>query len=176
MLNRRFFLKWMHWLTAGTILYFFLVEPSENRTDPGGALSTHAGMGVLLAFVTALWLSMYLRRGLAGRPGPKLPKWANRFHAFSHKLIQYGVPVIVASGAFAGLAAPFVIRAFGSYQINFGFGSKGIHEFSQEVHEVVFNGLLILIVAHIAFHLWRHLVLKDNALRVMVPKFLHKHL
>jgi cytochrome b561 len=26
------------------------------------------------------------------------------------------------------------------------------------------------------FHLWRHFLLKDNALRIMVPKVLHKYL
>jgi cytochrome b561 len=35
---------------------------------------------------------------------------------------------------------------------------------------------MILIVAHLLFHVWRHFWLKDNALRIMVPKPLHKWL
>lgn len=175
-MNRRTVLKWLHWLTAGLILYFFLVEPDENRADPGGALSTHAGMGLLLAIVVGIWTLIYFRKGLAGRAGPKLPGWGKKFHGLSHKVLQWGVPVMVASGAAAGLAAPFAIRAFGWFPINPGFGAKGLHELIEEIHEIIFDGLIIVIVGHILFMLWRHFLLKDNALRIMVPKILHKYL
>ena len=33
--------------------------------------------------------------------------------AISHKALQYGLPIMVATGALTGLAAPFMIRAFG---------------------------------------------------------------
>ncbi|MDO6520538.1 cytochrome b/b6 domain-containing protein [Shimia thalassica] len=178
-MNRRSFLKWLHWLSAALILYFFLVEPEDDvqgALAKADALSTHAGMGVLLALVTALWLGLYVRKGLAGRPGPKLPAWGKRFHELSHKVLQIGVPVMVASGAFAGLAGPFAIRAFDWFQITPGIGGKGLHNFAEEVHEIVFNGLLIVIVAHIIFHVGRHFLLKDNALRIMAPRVLHKYL
>lgn len=177
-MTRRAALKWLHWLSAGLILYFYLVEPEEVRgqANKAEALSTHAGMGVLLALVTAIWLGMFLWKGLAGRPGPKLPNWGKRFHTLSHKVLQYGVPVMVATGAFSGLAAPFVIRAFGTVPINPGIGGKGLHKFAGEIHEVVFNALLFVIVAHVLFHVWRHFLLKDNALRIMAPKPLHKYL
>ncbi len=175
-MTRRTLLKCLHWLSFALILYFFLIEPDENRSDPGGALSTHAGVGMLLALVVALWLGMYLFKGLAGRAGPKLPAWAKRFHMLNHKALQYGLPIMVATGAFAGLAAPFAIRAFGWLQINPAFGTKALHELLQDVHEIVFNGLIVLIVLHVIFHLWRHFMLKDNALRIMVPRIFHKYL
>ncbi|WP_127112696.1 cytochrome b [Shimia sediminis] len=177
-MTKRTFIKWLHWLSAGLILYFYLVEPEETRgqTNKAEALSTHAGMGIVLGLVTAIWLFMFLRKGLAGRPGPKLPGWGKRFHTLSHKALQLGVPLMVATGAFSGLAAPFVIRAFGTLPINPGFGGKGLHNLAEEIHEVVFNALLFVIVAHVLFHLWRHLMLKDNALRIMAPKALHKYL
>lgn len=177
-MTRRTLLKWLHWLAAGLILYFFLVEPEEVRgaAQKGAALSTHAGMGVLLGIVTALWMGMFWSKGLAGRPGPKLPGWGKRFHSLSHKALQYGLPIMVATGALTGLAAPFMIRAFGVLPITPGTAPKGLHKLAEEVHEIAFNTLLVLIIAHIAFHLWRHFVLKDNALRIMVPRALHKYL
>lgn len=175
-MKRRTVLKWLHWLSFFLILYFFLVEPDENRADPGGALSTHAGVGLILALLMAYWLADFTRKGLAGRPGPKLPGWAKRFHPLSHKALQYGAPAMVASGALAGLAAPFAIKAFGIVPINVSFGSKTLHGWLEEVHEILFDGLLILIVVHALFHIWRHFWLKDNALRIMVPKALHKYL
>lgn len=175
-MNRRSVLKWMHWLSAGLILYFFLVEPDEVPTDPGAGLSTHAGMGLVLAIVVGIWTLIYLRKGLAGRPGPKLPGITKRLHPLSHRVLQWGMPIVVATGAIAGLAAPFAIRAFGWLQINPGIGTKTMHDLAQEVHEIAFDALIIVVVGHIGFHLWRHLWLKDNALRIMVPRILHKYL
>jgi len=133
-------------------------------------------MGVLLAIVTAIWLLLYWRKGLAGRPGPKLPGWARRLHTLSHRALQFGLPVVVLTGAFAGLAAPFAIKAFGILQINPGVAPRGLHKLAEEVHEIAFDALLVLIVGHILFHLWRHFLIRDNALRIMVPKLLHKYL
>lgn len=174
--SRRTALKWLHWISFFVIFYFFLIEPDENRADPGGALSTHAGMGLVLAVVTAIWLGMYLRKGLAGRPGPKLPAPARKWHRLHHLTLQIGVPVMVGTGAIAGLLAPFAIHAFGAVPINPAWGSKTLHGLAEEVHEIAFNALLTVIVLHILFHLWRHFRLKDNALRIMVPKALHRYL
>ncbi|WP_166418420.1 cytochrome b [Cochlodiniinecator piscidefendens] len=175
-MNRRFVLKWLHWVGFSVLLYFFFVEPDENRADPGGALSTHAGAGLILALITTVWMGMYIRKGLMGRPGPKLPSWGKRFHFLSHWALQWGLPIVVASGAIAGLAAPFAIRAFGVVPINPAAGTNGLHGFAEEIHEIAFDGFMILIGFHIAFHVWRHFWLKDNALRIMVPKILHRYL
>lgn len=175
-MSQRTLVKWLHWLCFGVILYFFAVEPEDIPSDPAAGLSLHAGMGLILAIVGVVWTVLYLAKGLTGRPGPKLPGWAKTIHPIGHKVLQIGVPVVVASGAIAGLAAPFVIHAFGSIPINPGFGGKGIHDFAQEVHELVFDGLILLIASHVVFHLWRHFWLKDNALRIMMPRIQHKYL
>lgn len=173
---RRTIIKWLHWLSFGLILYFFLIEPEENIRNPGLALSTHAGMGLLLAAVSASWLALYLSKGLAGRPGPKLSSPAKSFHSFSHLALQTGLPLVVLTGALAGLAAPFAIKAFGLLQLNPAFRVRGVHKLAKELHEIAFDALAIIIIAHALFHIWRHLRLHDNALRIMFPKFLHKYL
>lgn len=175
-MNRRTLIKWLHWLSFALLIYFFAVEPDDDMADAGAALSTHAGAGVLLALVTGIWLFIWLRKGLMGRAGPKLPGPTKQFHRLNHIALQIGVPIVVASGAFAGLAAPFAIRAFDVLPINPGFGGKGIHDFATEIHEIVFDALIVLIIVHALFHIWRHLRLKDNALRIMVPKILHRWL
>lgn len=176
MMTRRSALKWLHWMSLGLILYFFLMEPEENRVDPGLALASHAGVGLMLALVVLVWTVMAATKGLAGRAGPKLPDWAKRFHRLNHRVLQIGLPVMVATGALAGLLAPFAIKAFGLLQINPAAGSRSLHDLAQELHEIAFNALLAVIVAHALFHLWRHVLLKDNALRIMVPRVLHKYL
>ena len=176
MMNRRSLVKWLHWISFGVIVWFYFVEPDENRADPGGALSTHAGMGVILALITLVWVGMYLRTGALGRPGPKLRGVARTAHPWLTKTLYLGLPLVVASGALAGLAAPYAILAFDILPINPPFGTKAVHDFAEEVHEIVFDGMVFLIVAHAAYHTWRHLRLRDNALRIMVPRVLHRYL
>ena len=176
MMNRRSLMKWLHWLAFGLILYFYLVEPEESRTDPGGALSTHAGVGFLLAIIVVVWSVLYFRKGLASRPGPKLPGWAKKLHPMMHKALYVGMPVMMATGLLAGLLAPYAIRGFGLIPLNTAAGSKSLHELAEEVHEIAFDALIILILVHAAFHIWRHFRLRDNALRIMVPRALHRWL
>lgn len=174
--NRRAILKCLHWITLGLLLYFYFVEPHENERDPGAAVTTHSGMALLLMGVTAIWLGIYLLRGPAGRAGPKLPPWARRIYPAMHKALQYAVPVMLGTGVLMALTAPYVIEAFGVLQINPGFGTKFLHRWAFRLHELTFDLLIIVIAAHTAFHLWRHFLLKDNALRIMAPKALHRYL
>lgn len=175
MITRRSALKWLHWLSFAILLYFFFVEPENVNRLGAIALATHAGMGVILGFVTAAWFTMYWRKGLASRPGPKLPGWAKKLHPLAHKTLYWGLPAMVLTGALAGFAAPYVIRAFGVLPINAGIGTRAIHNFIEEIHEIAFDALTIAIAAHALFHIWRHFRLKDNALRIMLPKALHRY-
>ena len=40
----------------------------------------------------------------------------------------------------------------------------------------LFLTLGLLVVAHALFHVWRHYRVRDNALRVMAPRALHRFL
>jgi cytochrome b561 len=44
------------------------------------------------------------------------------------------------------------------------------------LHIYQFYLLGIVIAGHAAFHIWRHIKLRDNALRIMAPKALHRFL
>ena len=35
---------------------------------------------------------------------------------------------------------------------------------------------LVVIILHAGFHIWRHARLRDNALRIMFPKVMHRYL
>lgn len=175
-MSRHATIKWLHWLSAVLILYFFLVEPEDVRRLGAAALATHAGVGAVFALVVVVWFAMYLTKGLAGRPGPKLPGWGKRFHPLAHKAMYWGLLVMAISGGLIGLFAPYVVMAFGAFPIAPNFDVKFLHDAMQNLHEFVFNVLLFGIVIHTAFHVWRHFRLKDNALRIMVPKPLHKYL
>lgn len=175
-MTRRATLKWLHWLSFALILWFWAVEPDDVERLGGAALATHAGMGMVLGTLASVWLAIYLRKGLASRPGPKLPGWARKAHPWMHKALIWGLPALVLSGALAGFAAPFAIPLFGLIPFFPGIGSAGLHDMLQNVHEVAFNAMLIAVFAHVGFHLWRHYVVKDNALRIMAPKRVQTYL
>ena len=175
-MTRRTTLKWLHWLSFGLIVYFFFVEPEDVDRLGAAALATHAGMGTLLGILVAIWFAIYWRKGLASRPGPKLPVWGKKLHPVNHKLLSWGMPLVVLTGALTGFAAPYAIKLFGVIPFFPGFGSKGAHQTFEDIHDIAFNLLLVILIVHIGFHLWRHIGLKDNALRIMVPKVLHRFL
>ena len=182
-MNRRATIKWRHWLSLGLILYFFAIEPEDVERLGAAALATHAGVSLIFAVVVLIfavvvliWFSMFLAKGLAGRAGPKIPDWGKRWHPLGHKAKYCGLLAIAVSGGLIGLFAPYLVLAFGVIPIMPSLDVKTLHDVAQEVHEVIFDALLIGIVAHAAFHLWRHFWLGDNALRIMVPKALHRYL
>lgn len=175
-MTKRTLTKWLHWIAGFLILYFFLVEP-ENVDNLGAAgLATHAGFGVILGIITGIWIVSVLRNGLLTRAGPKLPQWAKRIHSPAHKATFWLVVFMVATGAATGFAAPYIIHAFGILPINFGGGTKAIHGVLEEVHEITFNVLTVTIIGHALYHIWRHYLVKDNALRIIMPKALHRFL
>ena len=133
-------------------------------------------MGIILGVAVLIWFSMFICKGMAGRVGPKLKNLPRTAYPWLNKSLYFGVPAVVLSGAFAGLAAPFAIYAFDLFPINFTSGSKGLHDFAEEVHGIVFNAVIVLIVAHAGYHVWRHFWLRDNALRIMTPKLMHRWL
>lgn len=180
-MKKRTLVKWLHWLAFALMLYFFFVEPEVPRRAEMAAksdsLSTHAGMGMLLGIVTLIWTWIYFRNGPLGRPGPKLPGWGKRAHRVVNTGLYWLVPVTVITGGMAGLASDYPVNGFGIIPLNpSGWGTADLHDLMEEIHEIAFDVTLILIVAHIIFHVWRHLGLKDNALRIMAPKMLHKYL
>ena len=180
-MKTRTVVKWLHWLSFALIMYFFIDEPDIGGPGLGDArgpaLDLHAGFGLILGILTTFWFFLYFGNGPLGRPGPKLPAWGIKAHYWLNSGLYWAVPAMVATGALAGLAAAFPIWAFGLIPLNFGgAGTEQLHDFVESIHEIAFDMLTVLIIAHGAFHIWRHVRLRDNALRIMTPKALHKYL
>ncbi len=175
-MNRRTMIKWLHWTSFFLILYFWAVEPENVERLGAAALATHSGFGTIFAILVVVWFASFAVMGLAGRPGPKLPGWAKRFHPWLHKSLYGIILAMVLSGGLIAVFAPYTVLAFGTFPIAPSVSLKTFHELAQEVHELIFNLALIGIALHAAFHLWRHYLLKDDALRIMIPAKLHKYL
>ncbi len=106
-----------------------------------------------LAFVGAgaLWLAMTATRGMLCKPGPKLQGSLRSAYPWMHRGMYAVLALSVAANAAALLGRASL--------------------------DLAWNSLLVLLIAgtfHGLFHFWRHNVLYDNALRMMLPRFMHK--
>lgn len=101
----------------------------------------------------ALWVGTAAVRGIRAKPGPKLEGVLRSTFTIAH------------ASLYALIAFSIVINAGALL----GWASK----------DAAFTSLLVLLVAgtfHALFHFWRHNVLRDNALRMISPGFMHKYL
>ncbi len=175
--HRRTWLKWLHWSLLPLFVWFLLVTP-EIVLRAGGqtAFQIHSAFALVFVTLALLWSADYLRRGLAGRPGPKLPPWARRLHWWMHRVLVWGLFGVALSGFAIGLTSPVLLKAGGVLPFAPPLGLERAHEIALRVHVWEYYLLAAVAAGHAGFHLWRHLKLRDNALRIMAPKALHRFL
>lgn len=108
---------------------------------------------VLAAFAVAVvvWSGLTLARGLIGRPGPKLSPAIRRAYPWMHRLLHIllALTAIAIFGRLLGTPVTY-LDAWTMLLVTLGAGT-----------------------AHGVFHFWRHTALYDNALRLILPKFMH---
>ncbi len=98
-----------------------------------------------------VWIGMALIKGMMCKPGPKLTGSMRTAYPWMHR------------GMYAVLAIAVALNAAALT--------------GWMPHDTGWVALLVLLSAgalHGLFHFWRHNVLFDGALRVMMPRFMHK--
>ena len=173
---RRTALKVLHWTMLPLLIWFVLVTPDDVLPFGQTAFQFHSILALIFVTLCLLWTADYLRRGLASRPGPKLPLWARRTHQFLHKAIVWGLFGVAITGFLLGLTSATLLKAGGFLPIAPPMGLREANHIVGQVHIFEFYLLALIVTIHAIFHIWRHLRLRDNALRIMAPKALHKYL
>lgn len=174
--QRRTALKVLHWGMVPLVVWFLLVQPADVARVGPAAIRFHSVMGLIFVSGALFWTAWHVRSGLASRPGPKLPPWARRVHQVMHKTLIWGLFGVAVTGFLLGLTSAVLLWAGGIVPIAPPLGLPRANEWVGKVHEVEFYLLAAVIAAHAGFHIWRHVVLRDNALRIMAPKRLHRFL
>lgn len=174
--RRRTGLKVLHWAMVPLFLWFFLVQPSDVNRMGAWAVRLHSVFGLIFVSGALGWTADYLRRGLASRPGPKLPGWARRVHWVLHRVIIWGLFGVALTGFGLGVTSNVQLWAGGVLPIAIPLGLPRANDIVGTVHSAEFYILAAIIAFHAVFHIWRHLILRDNALRIMFPKALHRFL
>ncbi len=112
-----------------------------------------SNINVLRAFagIVVIWEAITLAKGLLGRPGPKLSPTVQRAYPWMHRLLHIllSLTAVAIIGRLLGHPIPF-LDAWTMLLVTLGAGT-----------------------AHGVFHFWRHTALYDNALRLILPKFMH---
>lgn len=148
----------LHWIVVLLIVFQFLAHEGMERSvdafergqtpEPaalyGAYLHVAAGLLVLACALVRLWLRF--TRGVPALPEAEGPLLKLAAHA-THILIYALIILIPLSGAAAW---------------QFGIAAAG------EVHETLFNVLMLLVAIHIAGALFQHFVLKSDVVRRMV--------
>ena len=175
--RRRTVLKWMHWTMLPLFIWFLFMTPEVVLRLGGNTLFTiHSNVALFFVTLCLVWTAMHMRKGLASRPGPKLPGWARRFHRWVHITIIWGLFGVALTGFLLGLTSAVLLKAGGFLPIAPPMGWKHANEIVGKIHILEYYILAAIVAAHAIFHMWRHIHLKDNALRIMVPKLLHRFL
>lgn len=174
---RRTCLRWLHLAMIPLVLWFAIATPDVVRRlwGPKGA-AINSDIALVFVILCLVWSVDYFIRGLAGRPGPKLSPGLKLFHRVLHRLMIYGILLIPVGGFFLGLTSERLLKAGGFWPIAPPMGWERANEVVGSLHIFEFYTLCGLAVVHAGFHIWRHVRLKDNALRIMAPRALHRFL
>jgi len=174
--HSRTVLKATHAAMIPLFVWFMLVTPDMIRPLGGHWFALHSNLALVFVSICLIWTAMLIRRGLASRPGPKLRGWARSVHRPLHLVIIWGLFVVAFGGFLLGLTSTVQLKAGLWLPIAPPMGWAHTHEVIGQLHIYQFYLLGVVIAGHAAYHIWRHVSLRDNALRIMAPKVLHRFL
>ncbi len=174
--RRRTVLKAVHWSMVPLLVWFILVTPDDVLPFGPRAFQAHSMLALVFVTLCLAWTADYLRRGLASRPGPKLPPMARNIHLLLHKALIWGLFGIALGGFLLGLTSATLLKAGGILPIAPPMGLSRANEIIGTLHIYEFYLMAVLVCVHAGFHIWRHIKLRDNALRIMAPRLLHRFL
>ena len=175
-LTRRTWLKLIHWTTVPLFLWFLVVTPADVARWGRWWVDAHSVLGLAFVALCLAWTADLLIRGLASRPGPKLRGAARAVHRPLHLTLVWGLFGVAVTGFLLGLTASRTLFAGTVLPIAPPLGLPEANRWAGTLHIWEFYAVAAVAAFHVAYHLWRHIRLRDNALRIMAPKALHRFL
>lgn len=171
---RRTWLKALHGAMIPMFIWFLLVTPSDVLPFGPRAFQAHSLLALVFVTMVLFWYADFLRRGLAGRPGPKLPDWGKRLHRMLHLSLIWGLFGVALTGFLLGLTSDRLLKAGGILPFAPPLDFKAANAVIGKIHIYEYYLVALIAAAHAVFHIWRHVALRDNALRIMAPKRWHR--
>ncbi len=171
----------LHWLIAGLIvLQYVLAELAEEagvarKTDPSAAMeqlilmARHKSFGITILALAILRLGWRLAHPPPPWP-PTMPKWQVIGARVSHWGFYALLFLMPITGWLASSAENYPVSWFGLVQLpDFVGPDEGLAHDLEEIHETLFNVLVVFAVVHVGAALKHHFIDKDDVLRRMLP-------
>ena len=174
--SRRTTLKTLHLAMIPLFFWFMLVQPRDVARWGRFWIDLHSVFGLIFVSIALFWFAMFLRKGLASRPGPKLQGFARAVHHPLHVTLMWGIFGVAVTGFLLGLTSSIQLWAGDLVPIAYPMGWPKLNHLVGIAHTVEFYAIGVIAIAHAGFHIWRHIKVRDNALRIMAPKVFHRYL
>jgi cytochrome b561 len=165
--------KFLHWgIVILIIVQYFLAEAAEELPDGPGKLdmiTRHKSRGMLLLLLALARIGWKLaNRGLP--PPVPMPNAQRIAAAAGHGLLYLLLLAQPITGWMMSSAANYPVTFFGLFQFPALVGANhDLQEALEEVHELLFQALVVIAVVHALAALYHHLWMKDDTLRRMLP-------
>lgn len=165
--------KFLHWTIVVLIIaQYVIIESAEDLPDGPGkfeVITRHKSLGMLvlgLAILRIVWKVMN-----RGNPVPvSMPRPQKIAAAAGHGLLYLLILAQPISGWMMSSAANYPVTFFGLFQFPaIAAPNEGAHETYEEVHEFLFEAILVIAVVHVLAALYHHFIQKDDTLRRMLP-------
>jgi cytochrome b561 len=165
--------KFLHWTIAILIVaQWFLIEAAEEalKGSPERAAlkGWHNSVGMLVLLLVVARIVWKLAN--SGRPVPLGVAWQRKAAAAGHGLLYLLILLQPITGWLIVSTGGRPVEFFGWFTFPaIAAANHDLHELLEDVHEWLFNAMVIVAIVHIAAALYHHLLLKDDTLRRMLP-------
>jgi len=165
--------KLLHWgIVVLIIAQYVLAEAAEEFEDTPDELAiiaNHKSIGMLILLLAIVRIGWKLaNRGL---PQPVPMARPQRIAAAAgHGILYLLVLILPLSGWAMSSAAGNPTGFFGMFEFPMLLGENhDLHETLEEVHETLFNAVVVVAVLHALAAVFHHVWMKDDTLRRMLP-------
>lgn len=165
--------KLLHWgILALIIAQYVMAETADEMADGPeklGVITNHKSVGMLILLLVLARIGWkFANRGLP--PPVPMARPQQIAAAAGHGLLYLLLLVLPFSGWLMSSAAGYPPAFFGLFEFPALIGSNhDLHETLEDVHETLFNAVVVLAVLHALAAVYHHFWMKDDTLRRMLP-------
>ena len=165
--------KLLHWLVAVLVVLMawlgLTMGDLPNGPDKVATYALHKSIGLTILGLVVLRLGWRLYAG-APRPVPGTPAWQDRVAGISHWSLYLLLLAMPLSGWMLNSAAGFPLQWVGLGRIPALVAENhDLRERAEDMHELLFWILALLVLTHVAAALFHHVFQRDATLLRMLP-------
>ena len=164
-----------HWISALLIvalgaLGLYMTE-LDSPVERIRFYALHKSLGItLLALVLLRLLWRFVQRARAPAPIAGVSPWMRRAAGTGHTLLYAMMIAMPLTGWLLNSASGYPLQWFGQFNLPAIAGKDhGLHELAEELHELGFWILVVLVAGHVLAALYHHVFLGDGTLHRMLP-------